>query len=149
MATITIREVGTDKIQTAFNTFQRTLIPVTREMGMGALVKASKKSPGWLGGGSYVTPESGYIRTGNLGRSVEFEQSGLSSRISVEAYSEKGFKYSTIAIGDGNGDGQAPNFAAIGWILLRRAVDEQIEILTRASGPLEQAIGQQAKNSGL
>ena len=149
MSTVSLRVIGDDKLQTGFNKFALALAPVTREAAYHALELASKKSPGYLGGNSYIVPESGYVRTGNLGRSVQLEQEGLSSRITVQAYSRKGYEYGHLAVGDAEGGGQAANFAAIGWVLLRKAVDEQIALLTAANGPLEQAIGQESKKAGL
>ncbi len=147
MSTVSLRVTGTDKIQTGFNQFSRTLAPVTREAAYHALELASQDSPGWLGGSSYKAPEVGYRRTGNLGRSVQLSQEGLSARLTVEAYSAKGYEYGHLVIGNAAGEGQRPYNTH--WTRLRVAVDKQIERLTVPNGPLETVIGQSATKVGL
>jgi hypothetical protein len=147
MSTLSLRVTGTDNLITGFNKFSTTLVPVTRESAYHALELASAESPGYLGGGSYIAPEVGYIRTGNLGRSLLLEQEGLSARMSVQAYSEKGYEYGHLVLGDASGSGQRGYNAH--WIKLRVAVDKQIEALTRAGGLLDHDISKSIKDAGL
>lgn len=150
MSTISLRVTGLDKVQTGFNKFASTLGVVTREAAYHALELAVKVSPAYQGGNSYNVPlpASGVNkRTGNLGSSVQLEQSGLSSRITVTGYSKQGFLYGLLALGDAEGGGQGEYFKH--WPLLRKAVDDQIVVLTQAGGPGDVAIAKSAKDSGL
>lgn len=147
MSTLSIRAIDLDKVQVGFNKFARTLAPVTREDAYHALELASQDSPGYLGGSSYKAPEVGYKRTGNLGRSPQLSQEGLSARISVEAYSKKGYEYGHLVLGNAAGEGQRPYNAH--WTRLRVAVDKQIERLTVPGGKLEKDIETAAQVAGL
>lgn len=149
MSTISLRITGLEQVQTGFNKFAATLEPVTRAATYAALERASKVSPGYLGGNSYTAPESGYVRTGNLGRSVQLEQDGLSSRLSVSAFSTKGYEYGHLIIGTADGSGQGDYAAAIGWVPLRKAVDDEIVKLTTPGQGLGADLQKSAKDAGL
>ena len=152
MPTLSVRVVGLDKLQTGFNQYSQAVEPVTRAGAYGALDKATKKSPGYLGGNSYSVPNGdtgphGTPRTGNLGRSTYLEQDGLSSRLHVDAYSEQGFEYGAKVLGNADGSGQGQAYAH--WPTLRAAVDEQVDILTQAGGPLDSDLQDAAGKAGL
>jgi hypothetical protein len=144
MTTISLRVFGLDKLQIGFNQYAKTVAPICRDTVYAAIQRAVKKSPGYLGGNSYTTPErpgQGYVRTGNLGRSVALEQDGLSSRVNVNS------GYETYVIGNADGTGQAWMHAGR-WPTLRSAVDDEVAKLT-SGGELDAALGKSAKEAGL
>ena len=151
MTTISLRATGLDKLQTGFAQFVKTIEPVSEQEPRAALERARAVSPGYLGGSDYTTPEppnSGYQRTGNLGRSAYVEQDGLSSRLIVNAYSPGGQEYGVYVVGDAAGQGQAAIHAGR-WPTLRSAVDAQIDQLTTVGQGLDAALQDSAKAAGL
>lgn len=151
MSTVSLRVQGLNELMTGFNQFAQTVAPVTREGTYAALERAVAKSPGWLGGNEYTAPlpDSGVnVRTGNLGRSVQLEQDGLSSRITVEAYSKDGYEYGKGVIGDGYGAGQS-EYNVGRWLPLRQAVDDEVRLLTLRGQGLDADLAGSAKDCGL
>ncbi len=149
-AQISIRVTGLDKVQTGFNKFASTLGVVTREQSYHALELAVKVSPAYQGGNEYnvpLPPSGVNVRTGALGSSVQLEQSGLSSRVTITGYSKNGYLYGTKVLGDAEGAGQGENYHH--WPLIRKAVDDQIAVLVAAGGPADKAIAQSAVDAGL
>jgi len=150
MTTVSLRVTGLEQVQTGFNKFAQTIGPVCREQTYAAIERATHKSPGWLGGASYTAPlpPSGDHRTGNLGASVQLEQDGLSSRVSVEAYSKEGYEYGKGVIGDAYGQGQS-EYNQGRWVPIRQAVDEEIAAITVPGAGIDAGLAQSAKDSGL
>ena len=158
--TISRRLVGVDKLQTAFNKFATVLPTLTNVDTRAALTAAVAKSPGYLGGNSYSVPNGdvgphGTPRTGNLGRSTMVWQEGGSVRITVSAYSPKGFEYGPLVLGYADGSGQgytASNGQFVSnshWPTLRSVVDEQIALLTQPGAGLDADLSKAAKDAGL
>jgi hypothetical protein len=148
MTTITIRQEGADKIRLGLNQYATTLQDVTRERIYEAIHKAAEKSPAYVGGNAYNVPlpPSGVdVRTGNLGRSVEYELVGFSAKLHINAYSEKGFKYSTLVLGDANGEGQGKYFQH--WPKVKDAVQEEFDRLT-VGGELAKQLQDEADKLG-
>ncbi len=149
MTTITIRADGDDRIRLGLNQYATTIEPTTREKTYAAIERASKVSPAYLGGNAYdmPLPPSGVdVRTGAMGSSVQLEQDGLSSRITVNAYSRQGFLYSVLALGDAYGQGQGKYFQH--WIKLADAVQAEFDKLAGKGGELDTALQDSANELG-
>ena len=85
MTQISIRLVGADKVQTAFNKYAQSVRTITRDDALKAMERARKRSVSDGPYGAYTPPERGYVRTGNLKASTYIETDGLSFRIKSEA----------------------------------------------------------------
>lgn len=141
---LTVRLEGDDKVRAGLHRFATSIRPLTREAVNTMMNRALKRSIPYLGGTGYGVPERGYRRTGNLGRSGQVVQEGLSSRIEVAAYS-KGREYGQYVVGRADGSGQA--YMHVGWWMpLRTAVDLELEDLT---GKLDSDLEQSAEAAGL
>lgn len=149
MAQFSVRVEGDQQVRVGLNKFADTLAPICRADVKDAMDRAVAKSPGYLGGTSYTTPEAGYARTGNLGRSVTIEQNGLTTTIKNDAYSTRGFNYGPLVLGMGDGSGQKETYARNGWPTLRSAVDAEVDKLAGNGGTLDKALGDSAKAAGL
>lgn len=149
MPQLSVRVEGLDRLRTGLTGWANTLAPVCRDTIYAALERALKKSPGWLGGSAYTTPDAGYVRTGNLGRSVSVEQNGATTTIKNSAYSTRGFQYGGLVLGDADGGGQKAVYTRNGWVTLRAAVDEQVRQLTVKNGELDGALQDSAKANEL
>jgi hypothetical protein len=102
--------------------------------------KAAKVSVPYVGGNSYAVPETGgpYERTGNLGRSVQVYQRGLTTVIEVEAY-RRGRRYDEYVIGDRDGKRQA-TIHQNRWMTMKDAVDYQLDELVEKLDDDNQAL---------
>src|SRR5512146_1714417 len=104
-ATIT----NAENVKLGIRNLGRRLPEVDQEDVRKSMEKAAKQSVPYTGGNSYAVPltASGIdMRTGNLGRSVQVYQRGLSTVIEAAAY-RRGREYTHFVIGDREGQGQA------------------------------------------
>lgn len=147
---LSVRAQRADLLRDGFNRWMTTIVPITSDSIYAAMQEAVKKSPGWLGGNAYTTPEAGYVRTGRLGRSVSIDRTGATATIRNEAYSPRGFFYGALVLGYASGAGQKAVYVRNGWVTMRAAVDEQIAKLTDAGGgEAKAALVSSARESGL
>lgn len=132
---VTARVEGLDRVRLGFQKFISTMEPVSVEKIEAAQTRAAKRAIPWRGGGSYdVPPRGDYVRTGELGESVRIVTEGPSVRIEV------GADHARVVVGGADGTGQAQMHAGR-WLLLRTAVDSEMDALTSGieSGLLRQA----------
>lgn len=111
MPQISIRIDGNVKVGAGMRALGNAIEDITDEELQDGLDAATKEAAGGYSGGNMYQvpppPNSGYERTGNLGRSTTWEIAGRSYRIQSNAVSPRGRAYSKYVIGDGRGEGQA------------------------------------------
>lgn len=124
-----VRLEGEDKVRVGLNRFECTLEPISKADLKAMMERARKTTPAYQGGAEYAIPERGdYERTGNLGRSVDIIEDGLTVRIEVNAF-HGGTEYGPFVLGRGDGSGQAWWHAGR-WPTMRSAVDDELDWLT-------------------
>lgn len=113
MPQISIRVDGNVKVGAGMKALGNAIEDISDDELQAGLEAATQEARGgWPAGGhtGYTVappPNSGYERTGNLGRSTTWEIYGRSYRIQSNAISQRGRAYSKYVIGDGRGEGQA------------------------------------------
>jgi hypothetical protein len=140
MATLTVRLVGLETLQTGMGKFEHAIEPVSRDAIKEAMHRALVKT---LSG--YTTPQRGYARTGNLFGGTNVEGYGFGTRLVSSAYGPSG-DYSGYVIGNSLGEGQAGIHKGY-WVKARDAVDEQVEKLL--NGEMEAEVDKAKRAAGL
>jgi len=93
-----------------------TKLPTMMKDEMDGIMEQAKfeASGGYQGGNSYTVPTTygqTYVRTGNLGRSIYIERSGLTYKLKNTATSPTGQFYGVKVLGNAAGGGQGRDFA--------------------------------------
>ena len=139
MTSLSLKITNLDNVQIGIGTFGKALPTIVQQDVIDAVNAIKAEYMGGEPGGYSVPPPYGstYERTGNLGRSMWVEQSGLTVTFRVEAY-QHGREYGHYVIGYADGTGQAGRMSH--WPRQRIvAEDKALALVDKCEAHLTQA----------